>query len=186
MFEQNIALVVRHADELDCNFACLASTADFASMRVMMEEDIFRGIKRNEPSARTALFHELGHYYYKHLQTGIAGTDDYDMRRWQAVNQGTVICQELEADKFAAAYLGVAYVIEGLCALTEEAEHRYENEPDESEEATIAIKELQMRIASLRKLHEGEPLSLDGGGIMGATTNRNFGSDRMGCARGGK
>lgn len=132
-------------DKQEYDFACLSSTIDSTCVQVWMEEDIFYGIKRNEPIARTALFHELGHYLYNHLQNGKVDMDAYDHQRQQAIQQGFVLQQEVEADKFAVRYLGAGYVAEGLRTLVERSQQRLENELDDDEN-NFAIQELNKRI----------------------------------------
>jgi Zn-dependent peptidase ImmA (M78 family) len=119
-----------------------------------MEEDIFYGIKHSDPFATTVLFHELGHFYHNHLENGIADMDIYDAQHLQDMCQGKVSQQELEANHFAASYLGTNVVIDSFKSLTEKIVQRYKGSPDEWAEAKLAIAELNMRIEVLHKKYE--------------------------------
>ena len=140
LFRENIAVVVmkNEIDFPDCQFACLSSAADNTSVKVEMEENIFYGIKRNDKMARTVLFHELGHYYYNHLKNGTADMEVYASERLDRALHSEVIPQELEADLFAARYLGHDYVMTGLNMLIRQI--------SKDEAAEIAIAELRYRI----------------------------------------
>ena len=147
-FSHNIGIVVpqKSSEDLECDFACLASSKEKDSFRVIMEEDIFYGIKRNNIMARTILFHELGHYYYKHLENGLGDTDTYDSKRLDLASQGEVLPEELEADAFATKYLGCEYVMTGLKMIISEITQRYEDVAADPENLKTAIEELNRRI----------------------------------------
>ena len=150
-FAQSISLVVdrRPRAEMDYNYMCLSHHADSKSIEIWMERDAFFGIKRGEPMARMSLFHELGHYYHKHLWETAEELSAYDKAREQAAKNGQVIQAELDADQFAADYLGRDYVIRGLSEMR--AELVKECSCDKEQHA-IALKELDLRIESLQRL----------------------------------
>ena len=150
LFPHNVALVVdpRPIEDLEYSFMCLSRGAVPDSASIWMEEDTFYGIKRGEPLARTCLFHELGHYYYQHLKGSEEEMDAYDEARVSAVETGQVIQEELDADQFAADYLGKGYVIAGLSKLMEETSNRID-QGLYPEENAAAIKELEYRIKKL-------------------------------------
>ena len=151
LFPQNVALVVdsRPTDNLEYSYMCLSRSAVTASVSVWMEADAFYGIKRGEPIARTALFHELGHYYFRHMKRSKEEMVAYDQAREAAVEIGQVIQQELDADQFAVDYLGKDYVISGLSDLKSLIEKALDQ--DSTDERNVAaIKELEYRIMKLQ------------------------------------
>ena len=69
LFPQRIAMVVdsRPLEDLNYNYMCLNYIGGRERVEIWMEPDIFYGIKRGDPMARTSLFHELGHHGYRLL-----------------------------------------------------------------------------------------------------------------------
>ena len=53
-------------------------------------------IKRGEAMSRTVLFHELGHYYHRHVRSSREEAEAYDAKRMQMVSEGKVIQNEKE------------------------------------------------------------------------------------------
>ena len=150
-FPQKIALVVepRPTDDLDYSFMCLSHVANSESVFIWMEEDAFYGIKRGDVKARTALFHELGHYFHHHLKGSVDEMAAYDEARSASVQAGRVIQQELDADLFAVDYLGRDYVIDGLKALKARLFDCIQQGVYDEETGNAAVKELELRIAQL-------------------------------------
>ena len=99
--------------------------------------------------ARTALFHELGHYYLQHLKGSEEEINAYNLARSEAVDEGKVIQDELDADQFAVDYLGKEYVAEGLRKLNLRIKNLIQSGVYEEETGKAAIKEISLRIASL-------------------------------------
>ena len=149
LFAQNIALIVdqRPPHDLDYNYMCLSHVGGREQVEIWMERDVFYGIKRGDPMARTSLFHELGHHYLGHLKDSTEEMEAYDEARVQAVINGQVIQAELDADQFAADYLGRDYVIRGLADIR--AALAKESACDEEQQA-IALKEMDLRIEKLQ------------------------------------
>ena len=151
LFPQSVALVVdpRPIEDLEYSFMCLSRGAMVDSASVWMEKDTFYGIKRGNQLARTALFHELGHYYYRHMKRSKEEIDVYDEARVSAAEMGQVLQEELDAEQFAADYLGREYVIAGLAELKTEIANRIDQGLYD-EENVAAIKELEYRIKKLQ------------------------------------
>ena len=149
LFPQRIAMVVdsRPLEDLNYNYMCLNYIGGRERVEIWMEPDIFYGIKRGDPMARTSLFHELGHQYLGHLKDNTEEMEAYDEARVQAVINGQVIQAELDADQFAVDYLGRDYVIRGLSDIR--ASLAKENAFDEEQQA-IALKEMDLRIEKLQ------------------------------------
>ena len=151
LFVQDIALIVdqRPLHDLDYNLMCLSHVGGRENVQIWMEPDVFYGIKRGDPLARTSLFHELGHQYLGHLKDTTEEMEEYDEARVQAVKNGQVMQAELDADQFAADYLGRDYVIRGLADIR--AALAKENACDEEQQA-IALKEMDLRIEKLQHI----------------------------------
>ena len=151
LFPHNVALVVdpRSIDDLEYSYMCMSCSTGTDSASVWMEEDAFYGIKRGDPPARTALFHELGHYYHKHLKHSKEAMEAYDKAREAAVEMGQVMQQELDADQFAVDYLGKDYVIMGLSELKSQAEKNFVQDPTDQGNLA-AVKEFAYRIMKLQ------------------------------------
>ena len=149
LFVQDIALIVdsRPPTELNYNLMCLSHIGGRENVQIWMEPDVFYGIKRGDPLARTSLFHELGHHCLGHLKDSTEEMEAYDEARVQAVINGQVIQAELDADQFAADYLGRDYVIRGLADIS--AALAQESACDEEQQA-IALKEMDLRIEKLQ------------------------------------
>ena len=153
-YSHNIALVVDKTSNevINYDFACLATTPGNTSVRVMLDEDIFYGIKRNDKMARTVLFHELGHYANNHLKNGMADMNAYDHKRYEIAQQGNVIEQEQEADLYAVRYLGLDYVYDGLFALRERLLPLLSDGVHEEDEVKTAVSELDSRLLILKSM----------------------------------
>ena len=151
LFVQDIALIVdsRPPTELNYNLMCLSHIGGRENVQIWMEPDVFYGIKRGDPLARTSLFHELGHHCLGHLKDSTEEMEAYDEARVQAVINGQVIQAELDADQFAVDYLGRDYVIRGLSDIR--ASLAKENAFDEEQQA-IALKEMDLRIEKLQHI----------------------------------
>ena len=131
-------------DERDYDFACLAAAKNGVVPRVKMTEEIFYGIKRNEPIARFTLLHEIGHHINRDLRNKDFTAETYDENRVAAVKQGRVLDFELKADAFACSYLGSDYIIKALEQLKAYG--------DETEQGKLFISEIELRIQALHRL----------------------------------
>ena len=139
----------RPEDERDYFCMCLSHDPNNDRASIWMEEAAFYGIKRGEPMARTALFHELGHKYHGHRLKTSEERDAYDGARVTFADDGQVKPEELDADQFAVDYLGRDYVIKGLSDLKAALAVRFSADDDEKLKET-ALKELNLRIAKLK------------------------------------
>lgn len=146
MFQENIAVVIDDTpfEESDYDYACLACDKQGKAPRLMMNSRVFYDIKRGTQEARTILLHELGHYKNNDIPNG-SGTDEGE--RESLAGAGKVSPAELQADAFAAEYLGTEIVANGLAALKERVLHDYADYEQDYCDATV--KELEARIAAL-------------------------------------
>ena len=108
---QNIAIVLDKptSGEADCLYASLERMRN-GTFSVRMTREIIHGLRRGGAMARTCLFHELGHYFRKHLDAPGFQSESYDEERYRLASEGEVLHLELEADATAADYLGIAVV----------------------------------------------------------------------------
>ena len=151
IFPEKIALVVdpRPRSEFEYSYMCISHNRGIPFDSVWMEAEAFYGIKRGDKMARTALFHELGHYYLQHLKGSEEEINAYNLARSEAVDEGKVIQDELDADQFAVDYLGKEYVAEGLRKLNLRINNLIQSGVYEEETGKAAMKEISLRIASL-------------------------------------
>ena len=124
------------------HFAHLACAENGKTPRIVFERELFYDVIRGLTDARMILLHELGHFYHQHYLRDLS---DEDAFRWDCVELGEVDPNELEADRFAAFYLGVEKTIEGLQCLQERICRDFVND----DRVRIATKELQLRIRAL-------------------------------------
>ena len=147
---QNIAIVLDKptSDEADCLFASLERMHN-GTYSVRMTSEVLHGLRRGDAMARTCLFHELGHFLCKHLETPGFKSENYDEERYRLASKGDVLHLELAADAAAADYLGIAVVVEGLAALCDKLNGFYIAEAFDPEAVTVAVQELNLRIVAL-------------------------------------
>ena len=73
----------------------------------------------------------------------------YDAKRMQMVSEGKVIRNELDADAFAAAYLGKTLAADGLTDLKTALIRHIECGSYDEESGQASVRELELRIAVL-------------------------------------
>ncbi|MCH5323586.1 MAG: hypothetical protein J1E39_00080 [Eubacterium sp.] len=151
LFKENVAVIVDDTpkDERDYDFACLACGENGVVPRVMMIRELYYDIKRGKPYARTALFHELGHYYNGDL---LSSKEDRDKKRADLVVSGAVSEEELKADFFAASYFGKEFVASGLEKIMQLTEDMYKGHSD-ADDLAIVLRELDIRMSTIRQGH---------------------------------
>ena len=150
-FANDLAILLdkEPSEEAEYLYAALVGSGDLF-FAIRMSPAVFHGIRRGDPMARTCLFHELGHYVRKHLLTPGFQTEDYDRERYFLASEGKVIRQELEADAFAAEYLGCDVVAGGLCRIRSLHEKSLGEGTYDPEGVAVAMRELNSRIEKLR------------------------------------
>lgn len=130
------------ADKRDYEFACLACAENGIAPRILLERELYYDIMRGSTEARVILLHELGHYYHQHLLQKVADRDN--VRNTWALS-GYTDPNEIEADMFAASYLGAERTATGLLALV----NRIQSHAD-AESSQLAVQELHWRISALQ------------------------------------
>lgn len=147
---QNIAIVLDESSsgETDCLYASLERMHN-GTYSVRITSEVLHGLRRGDAMARTCLFHELGHFLCKHLETPGFKSENYDEERYRLASEGEVLHLELEADAAAADYLEIAVVAKGLAALRDKLKESLNEGTFDSEEVAVAVKELNLRIDTL-------------------------------------
>lgn len=151
LFPENIGLVVdqRFLETPEYDYMCLSANEDNSQVMIWMEKVAYEGIQKRDQLALHALFHELGHFFLKHTKHSTKDMEAYDNERLQCVMNGYVIHQELDADRFAADFLGTDFSKEGLDRMRDRNIARYESGNFEVESCELSIKELELRIDAL-------------------------------------
>lgn len=146
----DLAILVDKPSDADPEYlhAALVGSAEIV-IAIRMTPAVFHGIRSGDPMARTCLFHELGHFVHKHLEPPGFQTGAYDNERYRVALEGGVIQQELEADAFAAEYLGSNVVARGLSVIRSLHEKELNDGVHIPEEVAVAMRELDRRIATM-------------------------------------
>ena len=150
-FQENILLCV--ADErlakLNIRGGYITTKEDGSDPRVFLDSNTFDNIKRGDIAARFMLFHEMGHYCCGHLASP-PDVQEESKRRKALISQGKVSEEEVEADRFAAEYLGPETVME---ALQEAQENRFAfdlyNGTQNEECSILAVREFRLRMDAI-------------------------------------
>ena len=121
VFKEYIGLVVDETpcEDRDYRYACLTKFESSGMNAILMDRSVFYGFKQGDVLSRTAVFHELGHCFHGHICRNGFDTKEYAERREESVSNQAVAPEELEADAFAAKYLGAEYVSNGLRRIIE-------------------------------------------------------------------
>ena len=146
LFDVKIPLIIdeKALDDSGAVIASLAVDKDRTLPRIYMEREVFYGFKRGEPMARMTVFHELGHLVHGDLSSEFI-SKDYDEERKSIAETGDVLKVELDADAFAAEYLGTETVVAGLVALKKKIIDEYGYDEIPLKEIEQRIKRLEMK-----------------------------------------
>ena len=152
-FGETIGIFVdgNHVDDRCIRGGYITARKDGTAPCIILDTATFNGIKRGEVDARFLLMHEVGHYCCGHLVDPPL-LDDECSRRKACMEKNEVSPEDLEADCFAAEYIGA---VNARWALQETMEQRMtrdflfgvEMEP----ESKIALREFQLRIESVNE-----------------------------------
>lgn len=123
---------------------------------ISLVPEVYAGLKSGDVLALLTVFHELGHYLHGHA---LRRTDNSDDKRKALIREGTVEPDELEADAFAAEYLGIDEVIAGLKKLRQYMIDRYQSEEWNPEDVALMDREIGIRIEKLEEAATGDPLN---------------------------
>lgn len=150
-FPGTIGIVVREdlLDEMNVQSVYITAKKDGSDHRIILSMETLVGIKRGCIADRFSLLHEVGHYVCGHLVDPPELEEENAMReRLLAENQ--VSQDEVDADAFAANYLGADAVVR---ALQESMERRMAADlvygVEEEDISQKALLEYQLRIDAI-------------------------------------
>ena len=139
----------RRLEDMAIRVGYISVLPDGTDPVIFLTTDAFYALKRGSRSMRFLLLHEIGHYVCGHLsRPPRAGDPNY--RRFELVTRGQVCPDELEADRFAAAYLGQAYAVQALQdAMTERLRYDLRTGAFGDALSNGALAEFQMRMDAI-------------------------------------
>ncbi len=155
LFTSNVGLVLdSHEEDLEYNWAALFYGQQNTGF-IMMEDEIYQGLKNNGNMEIMILLHELGHYFFEQFnKTADPGTKE--QARLSAILDNQVYIEEIKADEFAADYIGPIKATEALEYLKQKTIDKYSNEQYDIDNIKITLKEIDLRIQNLQKQPEAE------------------------------
>ena len=153
LFDETIGIYVNDCllDEYCIRGGYITVLEDGTCPRIILDTATLNGIKRGVVASRFLLMHEIGHYCCGHL-TDPPLVEDENSKRIACLLKNDVSSDEVEADCFAAEYLGAENVRWALQEtmeqrMTRDLFFRVEMEP----ESKIALREFQLRIESVNE-----------------------------------
>ena len=154
--QERIVLAVndRKLESLGIRNGYITVDYDGSSPLIVLSTETFNGIKRGNINDRFLLLHEIGHYVCGHLAQCRSMENEFSYRK-AALQHNTVTTEELEADRFAAEYLGPEFAV---LALQNHMEQRmaydiYSGTNSDSSSGS-AIMEYQLRIDALVEYYD--------------------------------
>ena len=150
-FPETIGIVVREdfLDEMNVQSAYITAKKDGRDPRIILSTETFVGIKRGCIADRFSLLHEVGHYVCGHLVDPPDLKEENAMRE-RLLEENQVSQDELDADAFAANYLGAEVV---AWALQEKMERRMATDlaygVEKEDLSKKALLEYQLRIDAI-------------------------------------
>ncbi len=129
--------------------AALQITKQGSDAAISLELEICEKLKDGESLALFAVFHELGHYVHGHALRR-TNNSDYEENRKALAREGTAHPNELEADAFAAEYLGTDRAISGLEELKKYAADDCQTDKWDPEDIDTMFQEINIRIEKLK------------------------------------
>lgn len=132
---------------------CFATKIDnWTIPAVVMDSETFYGFLNDSDSCKFKIFHEIGHYRLGHLDVQTDIDQEFEERK-RLLKEHKVYQVELDADRFAASYVGADISIN---ALTEAQEGRMSHDIVDgsyrSELSILALREFDLRIHALENL----------------------------------
>ena len=146
IFSDKIPIIIDNIpdEECDLDFACLACGKNGSVPRIIISREVFYDIKRGKPYARFILLHEIGHYFHKHH---LIQNKYRDEERAELASCDEASEEEIKADLFAAEYLGIEKVVEGLNCICDHLNQEYSGQDDD---LAIVLKEINIRKKKLK------------------------------------
>ena len=147
-FREDVLIVVNDGflEDQGIRVGYITAREDGTHPMVIMTSTAFTELKQGHLSVRFFLMHELGHYYHGHLVQPPKLEDVFSDRE-ASMNKGIVPKEELEADSFAAQYLGAENAIEALQeAMEERMAYDLMCGASADQISKLALREYQLRI----------------------------------------
>lgn len=150
-FPETIGIVVREdfLDEMNVQSAYITAKKNGRDPCIILSTETFVGIKRGCIADRFLLLHEVGHYACGHLVDPPDIEEEFAMRE-RLLEENQVSQNELDADAFAANYLGAEVV---AWALQEKMEQRMATDlaygVEKEDLSKKALLEYQLRIDAI-------------------------------------
>lgn len=150
-FRETIGVVVREdfLDEMSVRSVYITANKDGSAPCIVLSMETFVGVKRGCIADRFSLLHEVGHYACGHLMDPPDLKEENAMRE-RLLEDNQVSKDELDADAFAANYLGAELV---AWALQESMEQRLATDlmcgVEEEDISKKALLEYQLRIDAI-------------------------------------
>ena len=132
--------------------SCYATKIDnWTIPTIIMDSETFSGFMSGKDLSRFKVFHEIGHYRLGHLDV-CTEIEQESAERKRLLREYKVYQVELEADRFAASYMGIDEVI---AALTEAQECKMRDDIIYgfygAELGILALREYDLRIQALEE-----------------------------------
>ena len=150
-FQETIGIIVNEdvLDEMNVRSVYITANKDGSAPCIVLSMETFVGIKRGYIPDRFSLLHEVGHYACGHLMDPPDLKEENAMRE-RLLEDNQASKDELDADAFAANYLGAEVV---AWALQESMEQRLATDlmcgVEEEDISKKALLEYQLRIDAI-------------------------------------
>lgn len=151
LFNDRIVVLVvdsRTEDDREYEYACFVPTKKANIGSVYITDNTFQGLKCQNAMETMIVLHEIGHFYHMHQPLG--SKEATFEKRMLPVAEGKVYSDEIEADEFAAKYIGYAAAAEALLQMNQKSIEKYSNGEYNPEEVALSIKEVELRIQILQ------------------------------------
>jgi Zn-dependent peptidase ImmA (M78 family) len=95
--------------------ARIALYGDDKEPMITIDTECYNNVKKGNPKALFPIYHELGHYFSKHMEErSVDEEEKYREERKNAIDKGDLFWQEEEADAFVAHYLNLEDILKHL------------------------------------------------------------------------
>ena len=132
---------------------CFATKIDSWTIpAIVMDSETFYGFLHGSDACKFKIFHEIGHYRLGHLDVQTDIDQEFEERK-RLLKENKVYQVELDADRFAASYVGADLSIDALTKIQENRmKHDIADGSYGSELSVLALRELDIRIQALENL----------------------------------
>ena len=117
---------------------------------ILLEQMYFDAMRIN-PVVRTNIYHEIGHFFMKHVNRSPDNAREIAVGRAEAHLKGEVFWQEREADAFACHYVGKETMIAHLNELKRITKKLAKSDRQFSNELSVHLEEIDQRIQLIQE-----------------------------------